>query len=208
MKSLYYQLLNIKPKGQELEKEDHYISMQQNPKYKNYHIGRFTYGEPSVMEWGEEAKLRIGSFCSIASDVNILLGGNHRTDWVTTFPFSVLWDEFQDIPGHPATNGDVIIGNDVWIGAGATILSGVVIGDGAVIGAKSVITKGVDPYTIVAGNPAKLIRKRFNSEVIDELLKVRWWDWDIDRIKEKLPLMLSTEVEEFLKRISSEQINQ
>lgn len=94
----------------------------------------------------------------------------------------------------------MVIGNDVWIGVNACVLSGVRIGDGAVVGACSVVTRDVPPYAIVAGNPARLVRKRFDDETIEELLKIKWWDWDIERIKENLPLLLSENVKDFAEK--------
>lgn len=175
-----------------------YFYMDRNPIYSKYSIGRFTYGEPIVMEWGEGAGLKIGSFCSIADGVKIFLGGNHRIDWITTFPFNKIFDEFKEIQGHPSTKGDVVIGNDVWIGSEASILSGITISDGAVIAARSVVTKDVEPYSIVGGNPARKIKDRFSIEVAEKLLKIQWWNWDIEKIKANVPLMLSTEIERFL----------
>jgi acetyltransferase-like isoleucine patch superfamily enzyme len=162
----------------------------------NISLGRFSYGfeNVNVRQWGEGASLKIGQFCSIADNINIFLGGNHRIDWITTFPFGHIFQEElggQDIIGHPATKGDVTIGNDVWIGSGATILSGINIGDGAVISANATVVKNVQPYQIVAGNPATLIRKRFDDEIIELLLMLRWWDLEILEIK-KITLLLST----------------
>lgn len=125
-------------------------------------IGDFTYGKPKILYYDASTKLKIGKFCSISDEVTIVLGGNHRYDWVTTYPFSALykeWPEASGIIGHPASKGDIVIGNDVWIGFGSIILSGVKIGDGAVIGAGSVVTKDVLPYTIAGGNPAVEIKK-------------------------------------------------
>ena len=168
-------------------------------RYPQYGIGRGTYGKPQISSWGEETTLKIGAFCSIASGVNIYLGGEHRIDWVTTYPFSVLWKAAKHIKGHPKTKGDVIIGNDVWIGAGAVILSGVTIGDGAVIGTNAVVTKNVPPYAIVAGNPTRVVRKRFDEETIGHLLKIRWWEWEDNRIEKFLPLLLDNNIEKFLR---------
>jgi len=168
-------------------------------RYPQYEIGRGTYGKPQISSWGEGATLRIGAFCSIASGVNIYLGGEHRIDWVTTYPFSVLWKAAKHIKGHPKTKGDVIIGNDVWIGAGAVILSGVTVGDGAVIGTNAVVTKNVPPYAIVAGNPARIAKKRFDEETIYHLLKIRWWEWGDNRIEKFLPLLLDNNIEKFLR---------
>ena len=143
------------------------------------------------------ATLRIGAFCSLA-DITIFLGGEHRVDWTTTYPFPELWDEAAEIRGHPATKGDVVIGNDVWIASGATILSGTRIGDGAVIGMGAVVSGAIEPYAVAAGNPARTVRKRFDDETIDRLLRVAWWDWPDDEIREALPLLLSPDIEQFL----------
>lgn len=173
--------------------------MSENPRYESYSIGKFSYGEPNII-WGGEATCKIGNFCSIASGVTIMLGGEHRPDWVTTYPFNAILAEFHTITGHPATKGDVNIGNDVWIGVNALIMSGVCIGDGAVIGANSVVARDVEPYSIVAGNPARLIRKRFDQATTDALLKLQWWNWDTQKIKENVPLMLSNRISEFIER--------
>lgn len=171
-----------------------------------YPRGRGTYGTPRIFHWGEPAKLSIGAYCSIAEGVQIFLGGNHRLDWATTYPFTALWPQAASIPGHPATKGDVVIGNDVWIGNEAVILSGVTIGDGAVIGAAAVLGRDVEPYAIVAGNPARMVRKRFSEDVIRRLLALRWWDWDESRIERYLPLMLSEQIIAFLDSAEAEDI--
>lgn len=152
-------------------------------------VGRFTYGfgNISINQWNEGAKLEIGSFCSVAANVTVFLGGNHRTDWITTFPFGHIYiDELggENIVGHPATKGDVVIGNDVWIGSGVTILSGINIGDGAVLSANATVVKNVQPYEVVGGNPAKLLKLRFDEDIVNLLLKLRWWDLPLNIIKE------------------------
>jgi acetyltransferase-like isoleucine patch superfamily enzyme len=168
-------------------------------RYPEYHIGRGTYGYPRVRRWDEGAVLSVGSFCSFAGGVQIFLGGEHRVDWVTTYPFSVRWKSAESISGHPRTKGNVTIGSDVWIGMEAVILSGVSIGDGAVIGMRAVVTKDVPPYAIAAGNPARVVKMRFDDKTIDRLLKIRWWEWDDGRIDRAVPHLLSTDVEAFLR---------
>ena len=171
-------------------------------------VGRFTYGQEniSIRQWGEGANLKIGSFCSIARSVTIFLGGNHRTDWITTFPFGHIYaDELggNEIQGHPATNGDVIIGNDVWVGHGVTIMSGVSIGSGAVIATNSTVVKDVQPYEIVGGNPAKSIKFRFPLDIIAKLLELEWWNLDLDIIKNSIPLLSSSPSNESLDSLIS-----
>jgi acetyltransferase-like isoleucine patch superfamily enzyme len=163
-------------------------------------IGKYTYDLPLV--WNQDdVKLYIGNFCSIAEGVKILLGGNHRIDWVTTYPFghrhTNIFNKFNGI-GHPSTKGDVIIGNDVWIGEGAKIMSGVIIGDGAVIANDSHVVKNVEPYSIVGGNPAKFIKYRFESEQIEKLLKIQWWNWDDSKINEFTPLLCNEDIDKFI----------
>ena len=167
-------------------------------KYPQYEIGRGTYGIPKIRAWNEGATLKIGAFCSIASGVKIFLGGEHRVDWVTTYPFNYLWESGRHIAGHPKTKGDVIVGNDVWIGSEAVILSGVRIGDGAVVGTRAVVTNDMEPYAIYAGNPARLVKKRFDEKTIQQLLELEWWNFKDEEIEQILPLMLSTDIQTFI----------
>lgn len=160
---------------------------------------RYTYGLENikVRDWGEGADVKVGSFCSIADNVTIFIGGNHRTDWVTTYPFGHIHKDVFDHhgKGHPATKGDVVIGNDVWIGSGSTILSGVKIGDGAVIAANSVVVKDIPAYAIAGGNPAKVLKMRFSRKQIDKLLQNPWWELSDSRINDLIPLLCSNDIE-------------
>ena len=164
--------------------------------------GKYTYGRAKTHSWGEKSKLEVGNFCSIAENINVYLGGNHRTDRVTTYPFGhIQKDIFNsfDGTGHPYSKGDVIIGNDVWIGSDTTIMSGVTIGDGAVIANNSHVTKNVEPYSIVGGNPAKLIKYRFSPEQIEKLLEIKWWNWDDEKINRFTPLLCNENIDDFIK---------
>ncbi|CUH88424.1 Virginiamycin A acetyltransferase [Phaeobacter sp. CECT 5382] len=157
-------------------------------------IGRFTYGYETIdtQHFGDGANLSIGSFSSLASGLKVVLGGGHRVDWITTFPFGHVFQEElggEEIQGHPQSNGDVVIGNDVWIGQDVTILSGVTIGDGAVIAATSTVTKDVGPYEIWGGNPATFLRSRFDEDTVAGLLQLEWWNLPEKLIKEMAPLL-------------------
>ena len=157
-------------------------------------VGKHSYGFPNVCTWDEKTRLEIGKFCSIAEGVTFILGGEHRMDWITTYPFSAVgkaWNGAESITGHPASKGDIVVGNDVWIGHGALILSGVHIGDGAVIGAGSVVNKNVDDYAIVAGNPARFIRFRFDEDIRFGLKQLAWWDWPDKKISKNLQKLMS-----------------
>jgi acetyltransferase-like isoleucine patch superfamily enzyme len=160
-------------------------------------VGKFSYGYPDIKvhSWGEDSQLKIGRFCSIAGGVEIFLGGNHRTDWASTFPFGHIYSDLLSVApvrGHPTSRGDVTIGNDVWIGYGAVIMSGVTIGDGAVIAAHSLVHKDVPDYASVGGNPADIIRHRLDSTTIDLLLRLKWWEFELDRIQEIVAILCST----------------
>jgi acetyltransferase-like isoleucine patch superfamily enzyme len=168
--------------------------MAENSYYAGHDIGIGTYGKPLIRFKGA-AKLKIGKYCSFAEGVNIVLGGNHRTDWATTYPFSACEPSARNIAGHPASKGDVVIGNDVWVASDALILSGVTIGDGAVIGARAVVSKDVAPYSLVVGNPARHAKYRFDQATIERLQRLAWWNWSEVEIKRALPLMLSEDLE-------------
>ncbi|MEQ8820776.1 MAG: CatB-related O-acetyltransferase [Sumerlaeia bacterium] len=135
-------------------------------------------------------RLIIGRYCSIARGVRFLMnGGNHSLAGFSSFPFYIFGDDWGNHvpPQDSSTNkGDTVVGNDVWIGFGATVLPGVSIGDGSIVGAGSVVTRDVEPYTIVGGNPARPIRKRFDEETIGQLLRVRWWNWPVEKVTENL----------------------
>lgn len=143
-------------------------------------------------------KLIIGKFCMIASGVTFIMNGaNHLTDAISTYPFAIFgngWEGAMDGREYPR-KGDIIIGNDVWIGYNATIMAGVTIGDGAIIATNATVVKDVAPYTIVGGNPAREIKRRFPEETIARLLQLRWWDWDIERITANVGALTGNEVE-------------
>jgi acetyltransferase-like isoleucine patch superfamily enzyme len=162
-------------------------------------LGKYTYGGFDI-KWAEGANYTCGKFCSIACNVKIYLGGNHRTDWVTTYPFGHVNRGIFPYHGngHPSTKGNVIIGNDVWIADNVTIMSGVKIGDGAVIAGNSHVCKDVEPYSLVGGNPAKFIKYRFTKEQIGKLLEIKWWDWDDDKINQYIHLLCNTNIDDFI----------
>lgn len=171
-------------------------------------VGRFTYGTKNLTlrEWGEGASLKIGSFCSLASDITVVLGGNHRIDWATTFPFGHIFQETfgsHKAKGHPATNGDIVIGHDVWIGLDVTLMSGVTIGNGAVIAAGSVVTKDVGPYEVWGGHPAKLLKERFDAPIIAQLEELNWWECDLGTIKKIAPLLSQPMTQDVLDKIKA-----
>jgi virginiamycin A acetyltransferase len=166
-----------------------------------YAIGAYSYGRPKVRFPESGAKLTIGRYCSIADKVEILLGGNHRTDWASTYPFAAmagLWPGVDAPADYHAGRGGVTIGNDVWLGSGAMILSGVTIGHGAVVGARAVVARDVPPYAIVAGNPGRLLRRRFEQATVSALLDAAWWDLPPEDVRPLVPLLQSERVDELV----------
>lgn len=163
-------------------------------------MGNHTYGLPIIDAYkGSERKVIIGSYCSIAKNVVMVTGGIHPLDWVSTFPFRAKWNlpgGFED--GMPTSNGDIVIGSDVWIGSDVMIMSGVKVGHGAVIAARSVVTKDIPPYSLVAGVPTKVIRLRFNPETIAQLLEIKWWEWDEEKIRSAVPLLSGPDIRQFI----------
>ena len=137
-------------------------------------MGRYAYGQEFFVHWeGENCQIDIGRYSSIAQNVRFFAGQEHHTEWATTYPFThspLEWEALRSLTGHPMTRGNIIVGNDVWIGYGALIRSGVTIHHGAVVGMGAVVTRDVPPYTIVAGNPAQVVRCRFDAEIITRLL--------------------------------------
>lgn len=194
---------------------DKEIYVKPTVKNPNILVGDFTYIADSDFEshvthhyeWNGD-KLIIGKFCQIAAGVEFVMNGaNHQMNAVSTFPFYTLegWDMEPPKVSNLPLKGDTVIGNDVWIGQNAVILPGVQIGDGAIIGANCVVGSDVAPYTIVVGNPAKPLRKRFDDELIELLLRFKWWDKRIDEINKLIPFLTCSELdkvkEEIKKRI-------
>lgn len=171
-------------------------------------IGDYSYidGHPILLSWGEGAKVRIGKFCSIAANVTFMLGGNHRTDWITTYPFNALMPRtYGDIQGHPYIKGDIVIGNDVWIGRECKILSGVHIGNGAVVAAYAVVTKDVPAYAMVGGVPARLLKYRFSHREKEALERIRWWDWPEKKIAEMVSALQNGDIDSFVDRYDKDE---
>jgi acetyltransferase-like isoleucine patch superfamily enzyme len=163
-------------------------------------IGQGTYGRFTVnVGPGDRAHLTIGAYTSIAEGVEFVLGGNHRPDWVSTYPFRVRFDlpgAYDD--GHPRPEADMRIGSDVWLGRDAMVAPGVAVGDGAVVGARAIVTRDVRPYAIVVGAPAREIRRRFDDERVEALLRIRWWTWPEPEIRDRVHLLSSGDVDAFI----------
>lgn len=191
-------VLNKKKKNE----SESFFYLCDDPNYKNWDIGYGTYGKPTVLNWDEKTKLSIGKFCSIADNVKIYLGGNHRNDWISTYPFKTLWQnkkpKLKQLQDDHISKGDVVIMNDVWIGNDAVILSGVTIGNGAIIGARTVVAKDVPDYAVIVGNPGKIIGKRFDENIISKLNKIGWWDFPLKEIEKIAGILMSDNVEKFI----------
>ena len=183
---------------------DKEIYVKPTIKNPNIIVGDFTYIADSEFEshvtnyypWSRD-KLIIGKFCQIAAGVEFVMNdANHQMNAVTTFPFYTLegWEMNAPDPSEMPFKGDTVIGNDAWIGQNAVILPGVQIGDGAIIGANSVVGSNVAPYTIVIGNPARVLRKRFDDELTDLLLRFKWWDKSIDEIDRLIPILTCSDL--------------
>lgn len=174
--------------------------MKEDPRFRRFEIGDYTYGDPTVYDWKGGGQLRVGKYCSIASGTIILLGGEHRAEFVSTYPFH-MFGEGQGLPdpGY-GSKGDVNIGNDVWIGQRVAVLAGVNIGDGAVIGAAAVVASDVPPYAIVIGNPAFILRYRFGPGVVAKLLELKWWNWPHEVVLERLKDLLDSDIVRFIEK--------
>lgn len=193
-----------------LENYDKLCFLKNVVKNPNIHIGDYTYYDDfeNVSNFEKNVKyhfefigdkLIIGKFCMIASDVKFIMNGaNHLTKAISAYPFAIFGQDWKDAmkdKNYP-TKGDTEVGNDVWIGFNSTIMPGVSIGHGAIIAANSTVTKDVEAYTIVGGNPAKEIRKRFSNDQIQQLLKIKWWDWEIEKITSNIQHLTSENSED------------
>ena len=192
---------------------DKEIYVKPTIKNPNIIVGDFTYIADSDFEshvthfypWCRD-NLIIGKFCQIAAGVEFVMNdANHKMNAVTTFPFYTLegWEMNIPDPSEMPFKGNTVIGNDVWIGQNAVILPGVHVGDGAIIGASSVVGSDVAPYTIVIGNPAKVLRKRFDDGLIGLLLKFKWWDKSIEEINALIPILTSSDLEKVREEIEA-----
>lgn len=187
------------------------IPLNRQVTHPNIQVGRYSYYSGYYHGHGfddcarfllpdpDADKLIVGSFCSIGSGAAFIMAGNqgHRNEWASTFPFHFYPDapQFAAAANGYLPAGDTVIGHDVWIGSEAIVMPGVRIGHGAVIGTRALVTRDVEPYAIVGGNPARVLRKRFDETRIALLLEMAWWDWPDDWLQAAIPLLTSGEIE-------------
>lgn len=193
-----------------LEGDKNLVFLKNFVKAKNIIVGDYTYfddrryGPDKFEEYNvlynydfSKVKLVIGKFCAIAAETRFIMTGDHKLDAISTYPFPIFqngWETAYNIADLPV-KGDIVVGNDVWFGYDCLIKGGVTIGHGAIIASRAVAVKDVPPYSIVAGNPAKVVKMRFDDETIDRLLKIAWWDWSIEKINRHLPLICNLDVD-------------
>ncbi|GMO34656.1 MAG: hypothetical protein Ta2B_15100 [Termitinemataceae bacterium] len=187
------ELANILEKMEQVREELHNEHREKNPE-DFIEFGDFSRGNPNIWYWGDQNILKVGKFCSIAVDVTIMLGGEHHTEWISTYMFNKIFAGNDDIEGVKS-KGNVTIGNDVWIGNGAKVMSGVTIGDGCVIGANALVTKDMPAYSICVGVPAKILKKRFSEETINKLEEIKWWNWSYEDINKVIPILQNNNIE-------------
>ncbi len=190
---------------------DKVIFLKNHIQAKNIHIGDYTYfddrryGPEKFEDYNvlynydfSKVKLVIGKFCAIAAETRFIMTGDHKLDAISTYPFPIFgngWEEAFDIYDLPV-KGDIIVGNDVWFGYDSLIKNGVTIGNGAIIATRAVVVKDVPPYAIVAGNPAKVVKMRFDDKTIERLQHISWWDWDISKINQHLKLICNLDIDQ------------
>lgn len=183
-------------------------------KASNIHVGDYTYfddrryGPEHFEEYNvlynydfSKVKLVIGKFCAIAAETRFIMTGDHKLDAISTYPFPIFgngWESSFNIHDLPV-KGDIIVGNDVWFGYDSLVMNGVTIGNGAIIAARAVVVKDVPAYSIVAGNPAKVVKMRFDDKTIERLQKIAWWNWNIEKINKHLKLICHLDVEQLEK---------
>lgn len=180
-------------------------------KAKNITIGDYTYfddrryGPDHFEEYNilynydfSKVKLIIGKFCAIAAETRFLMTGDHKLDAISTYPFPIFghgWENAFNVYDLPV-KGDIVVGHDVWFGYDSLIMNGVTIGNGAIIAARAVVVKDVPAYSIVAGNPAKVVKMRFEEKVIERLQKIAWWDWPMEKINQNLKLICNLDIDQ------------
>ncbi len=193
-----------------LKEYDKLVFLKNFIKAKNIFVGDYTYFDdrrygPEKFEENNvlynydfsKVKLVIGKFCAIAAETRFIMTGDHKLDAISTYPFPIFghgWEDAFNVFDLPV-KGDILIGNDVWLGYDSLVMNGVTIGHGSIVAARTTVIKDVPPYAIVAGNPAKVVKMRFDDATIERLLKIAWWNWDIDKINKHLNLICNLNID-------------
>jgi len=189
---------------------DKLVFLKNFVKASNIHVGEYTYfddrnhGPEKFEEYNvlynydfSKVKLIIGKFCAIAAETRFIMTGDHKLDSITTYPFPIFkqgWEDAFNVYDLPV-KGDIVIGHDVWLGYDCLIKNGVSIGNGAIVATRAVVVKDVPAYSIVAGNPAKVVKMRFDDRTISRLQKIAWWNWDIEKINRNLSLLCHLDID-------------